>query len=188
MTDPLRQRMHEKLDGVLSEEMTEDLFRRLAGDENAAREYERLETVDSLLAATPHMRAPQRLAVTIMAHLAQRIETQARVQALPASVRASLMKSLSLSMTAAMPMMVGASWMVLNAAGDPALLTRATERVITLMVLLVDAQISLLDAVEPYLRDQPEMAAACLQLLPSMMLGLLDYIENKQAPEFSDGV
>lgn len=179
--DQMRQRMHEKLDGVLSEELTEDLYRYLARDRDAAKEYERLETVDSLLTTAPQMRAPQRLAVTIMARLAQSIELQAKLQSLPLEVRDQLMQSLSLSMMATMPLMVGASWIVLNAMGDPALLIRVLERVVTLMYLLIDAQLILLEEIEPYLKNDPQLAAACLQLLPSMMLGLMDALEQKPA-------
>jgi anti-sigma factor RsiW len=171
--------MHEKLDGVLSEELTEDLYRHLAKDSEAAREYERLETVDTLLTTAPQMRAPQRLAVTIMARLAQSIEMQAKLQSLPVEVRDQVMQSLSLSMMATMPLMVGASWVVLNAMGDPALLVRVMERVVTLMYLLIDAQLILLEEIEPYLKDDPKLAAACLQLLPSMMLGLMDAMEQR---------
>lgn len=179
MSDMMRERMHEKLDGVLDDRLTEELARFLADDRDAAREYERLENVDALLATAPSMRAPQRLAVTIMARLAQQIEMQAQIQALPHELRATIMQSLSLSMVATMPLMVGASWVVLNAMADPRLLTRVVERVIGLMSLLVDAQIVLLNEIEPYLKDDPEFAAACLRLLPSMMEGLLDSLEGK---------
>jgi hypothetical protein len=36
-----------------------------------------------------------------------------------------------------------------------------------------------LEEIEPYLKDDPELATACLQLLPSMMIGLLDYMEGQ---------
>lgn len=177
--DPLHQQMQEKLDGVLSEELTERLLRHLEDDTEAAREYERLESVDTLLTMAPPMRAPQRLAVTIMARLAQTIEMQAQLQALPLELRDEIMQSLSLSMIATMPLMVGASWVVLNAMGDPAMLVRVLERVVMLMSLQIEAQLMLLEAIEPYLADSPQLAAACLRLLPSMMEGLLDSIEQK---------
>lgn len=179
MPDTMRDRMHEKLDGVLAEDLTDELYRFLAKDDDAAREYARLENVDTLLATAPSMRAPQRLAVTIMARLAQQVEMQAAIQSLPQELRASIMQSLSLSMVASMPLMVGASWVVLNAMGDPELLTSVIERVITTMVLMVDAQIVLLNEIEPYLQNDPQFAAACLRLIPSMMEGLLDSLEGK---------
>lgn len=177
--DTLRQHMHEKLDGVLSDDLTDSLLRHLDEDKEAAREYARLESVDSLLTAAPQMRAPQRLAVTIMARLAQTIEMQARLQELPVELRSEIMQSLSLAMVATMPLMVGASWVVLNAMGDPKMLMRVMERVVLLMSLQIEAQLMLLEAIEPHLKDNPHLAAACLRLMPSMMEGLLDAIEQK---------
>jgi hypothetical protein len=179
--DPLRQQMQEKLDGVLSEELTQSLLQQLEQDTEAAREFARLETVDSLLSSAPQMRAPQRLAVTIMARLAQTIELQARLQALPQALRSQIMQSLSLSMVAAMPMMVGASWLVLNRQADAQTFNQMLERVVMLMLLQVEAQLALLDAIEPYLREDPQLAAACLRLMPSMMEGLLDAFDQNAA-------
>lgn len=183
--DPLRQQMQEKLDGVLSEELTQNLLRQLEQDAEAAREYARLETVDSLLSTAPQMRAPQRLAVTIMARLAQTIELQARLQALPQAVRSQIMQSLSLAMVAAMPMMVGASWLVLTRQADSKALNEMLERVVMLMLMQVEAQLALLDAIEPYLREDPQLAAACLRLMPSMMEGLLNALDENAAGDDS---
>ncbi|XWX03290.1 hypothetical protein VZO05_12340 [Aggregatilineales bacterium SYSU G02658] len=180
--DPLRQQMQEKLDGVLSEELTQSLLRQLEHDAEAAREFARLETVDNLLSSAPQMRAPQRLAVTIMARLAQTIELQARLQALPPALRSQIMQSLSLSMVAAMPMMVGASWLVLNREADARTLSQVLERAIALMLLQVEAQIALLDAIEPHLREDPQLAAACLRLMPLMMEGLLNAFDQNAEP------
>jgi anti-sigma factor RsiW len=179
MPKNMRQLMHEKLDGVLSEELTEELLVHLERDREAAQEYARLQSVDGLLSSAPTVRAPQRLAVTIMARLAKNLEMQAQLQALPDEAREALLQSLSVSMMTMMPMMVGASWLVMYAMGDPSVLVRVLERVIVLMSMLIDAQIVVLEEIEPYLKDDPELATACLQLLPSMMIGLLDYMEGQ---------
>jgi anti-sigma factor RsiW len=176
--DLLRQRMQEKLDGVLSEELTRDLLRQLAEDAEAAREYARLETVDTLLGSAPQVRAPQRLAATIMARLVQTIELQARLQALPPALRSPMVQSLSLSMVAAMPMMMGAAWMTLNRQADSQALHQILEQVVVLMLLQIEAQLMLLDAVEPFLRDDPQLAAACLRLMPSMLEELLSALDQ----------
>jgi anti-sigma factor RsiW len=179
MTDNIRQLMHEKLDGVLSEDLTEELYQHLAHDEEAAQEYARLETLDRLLSSAPQARAPQRLAVTIMARLAQAIETQANLQDAPEEVRQAVMVSLSLSMIAMMPLMVAASWLVMNAMAKPELLTRVLERVVFLMRLMNNAQLTLLDEVERIAETDPHLAAAAMRLLPAMTVGLLDAMEMK---------
>lgn len=180
MSDHIRQLMHEKLDGVLSDDLTEELYRHLSQDNRAAEEYAQLENVDNLLSRAPVVRAPQRLAVTIMARLAQSIEAQAKLNDLPETVRQAVMTSLSLTMVSMMPMMVGASWMVIHAMADASLLTRVLERVVFLMHLVVQAQLILIEEIERVVKQDPELAAAALTLLPAMMEGLLDYIEGDE--------
>lgn len=178
MSNQLRQWMQESLDGVLSEELTHALFSTLQEDETAAREYARLEDVDKALATAPHARAPRHLAVTIMARLAQTIETQARLQDLPAEVRDAVMASLSLVMVATLPMMIGASWMVLNASANPDVLVRVMGRVVALMRMVIQGQLAILDEVESYIKDDPQLAAAIMALMPAMLEGLLDSVEQ----------
>ncbi len=179
MVNDIKQLMHEKLDGVLSDDLTEELYQHLARDEEAAQEYARLETLDNVLASAPHARAPQRLAITIMARLAQAIEIQAKLNEAPAEVRQAIMASLSLSILSMMPLMVAASWLVTNSMANPSLLVRVLERVIALMRLMIDAQLILLEEIERIAKDDPITAAAALALMPSMMLGLLDSIEGQ---------
>ena len=77
--------MQAAIDGQLSEEMARRLRDVLARDNGAAREYSRLQRVDSLLQRAPHERAPARLAATIMARVAERVRAQAQLADLPAS-------------------------------------------------------------------------------------------------------
>jgi hypothetical protein len=179
MSDEIRNLMHEKLDGVLSEELSEELFQHLSKDEQAAEEYARLESLDRLLSSAPPVRAPQRLAVTIMARLAKNIEMQAQLNKMPHEVRQLVMQSIMLSMVTMMPMMVGASWMVLNASANPIVLTRVMERMLGLMQVVIDAQLIILDEVQPYLTENPTLAAQILQLMPTMMISLLDHLKDK---------
>ncbi|MCY4147578.1 MAG: hypothetical protein OXF90_14085, partial [Chloroflexi bacterium] len=59
--------MQAAIDGQLSEAMARRLMAALARDNGVAREYSRLQRVDSLLQRAPHERAPARLAAAIMA-------------------------------------------------------------------------------------------------------------------------
>ncbi len=177
MSDTLRQWMQESLDGVLSEELRHALFTSLQKDEQAAREYARLEDVDRVLASAPHMRAPRHLAVTIMARLAQTIEAQASLQELPREVRDAVMASLSLVMLATLPLMMSGAWLLLRTA-DPTLLAHVLARTVGLMRVVVAGQLHILDEVEAHLHDNPQLAAALMALLPAMLEGLLEAVED----------
>ncbi len=75
MANPKGQRlMQEALDDQLSPEALQELYKRLDDDPVEADEFSRLRTVDRLLRAAPHERAPERLAVRIMARLAQELQ------------------------------------------------------------------------------------------------------------------
>jgi hypothetical protein len=114
-----------------------------------------------------------------MARLAKSIEMQAQLNKMPYEVRQMVMQSIMLSMVTMMPMMVGASWLVLNASANPVLLTRVMERMMGLMQIVIDAQLIILDEVQPYLKENPTLAAQILQLMPTMMISLLDYLKDK---------
>jgi len=75
MANPKGERlMQEALDDQLSPEALQELYARLDDDPVEADEFSRLRTVDRLLRAAPHERAPERLAVRIMARLAQELQ------------------------------------------------------------------------------------------------------------------
>ena len=177
-TEHLTRKMQEQLDGVLSEDQTEALFRQLSEDEEAAQAYAQLEQVANILTRAPHMRAPARLAVTIMARLAETVEAQAQLQNLPESTRQALMLSLSLVMISMMPVMLGSCWLVLNMSHNPELIDRAVNRTLMLMVLMIEAMVDLLSEIEHLLNERPADALAMLNVLPIALLGILEYIED----------
>ena len=92
-----RRMMQENLDGSLDAQHAEELWQFLAHDEQAAEEHAQLEQVHQALSRAPHVRAPQRLAATIMARLAKTIEAQTDMQQLPAEIKLALMMSMSTS-------------------------------------------------------------------------------------------
>lgn len=178
MRQSLTERMQEQLDGMLSEEEVSELLEQLDVDEDAAREYEGLQQVDELLSRSMHRRAPERLAVTIMARLSQTIQTQAKLQTLPAETQQALMLSLGLVVMAMMPSMVAASWMVLNSRKNPEVLTAIMLQTIALLKMIIDALVYLLEEIEQYIRTDSEMAHAAMALLPLVLMAMIDYMED----------
>lgn len=173
--------MQEAIDGQLSEDLAQKLFSLLEEDQEAAKEYSRLQRVDSLFKRAPHRRAPSRLAVTIMARLAERIETETRLEHLPEAAQQVMMMSMTASIMSMMPMMEAASWLVLNAHRDPELLGDVMLQTIGLMSMVTDALIVLLEDAENLARTDPEVATATLALTPYMMNTVLDYMEEMLA-------
>lgn len=169
--------MQESIDGQLSEDLAQQLFSILERDEEAAQEYDRLQQVDTLFKRAPHRRAPSRLAATIMARVAKRIEAEAKFEELPAGAQQVMMMSMTASIMSMMPMMEAASWLVLNAQRDPQLLSDVMVQTVGLISMVTDAMVVLLEDAENLARTDPEVATATLALTPYMMSGVLDYIE-----------
>lgn len=170
--------MQEAIDGQLSEDLTQQLFSLLDRDQEAANEYDRLQEVDTIFKRAPHHRAPARLAATIMARLAERIESEAKLEAMPSAAQQVMMMSMTASIMSMMPMMEAASWLVLNAQHDPKLLGDVMTQTISLMSIVTDALIVVLEDAENLARTNPEVATATLALTPYMMSSVLDYIED----------
>lgn len=173
-----KQMMQEAIDGQLSAQLTEQLHAMMNDDADVAREYRRLQQVDMLLKRAPHRRAPARLAATIMARVAQRVEAQTHLQTMPRDVQQIMMMSMTTAMTSMMPMMEVASWLVLNAHRDPAILGDVMLETIGLMSLMTDAMVILLEDAEQLAKTNPDMARATVALTPYLMGTILDYIED----------
>ena len=176
--DPQQQMMQDAIDGQLSEEMARKLVDILGSDHSAAREYDRLRRVDSLLKRAPQRRAPARLAATIMARLAQQVQAETALADLSPETQQVMMLCLSASMMAMMPMMEAASWLVLNARRDPELLSNVMVETVGWMMLVTDALIQLLEDAEHRARSEPEIAAATLALTPYLLRSVLDYLDE----------
>lgn len=182
-----RQLMQENLDRDLERDETEALLQHLAEDETAAEENAKLETLHRSLERAPHMRAPNRLAATIMARLAETVEAQANMQGLPAEMRLALMLSTSMITMMMMPAMLMASYMVVNLAHDPKLLQRAMMRVIALQVMMIDGLVVMLEEVEQHIRKDPDAARIAMALIPIALKGMIEYMQaNVEAIELDE--
>ena len=180
MSMDYRRMMQEQLDGQLKPEAEEVLYEHLQEDEEAAEEHAKLETVHQTLATAPSLRAPSRLAATIMARLAKTIEAQAKMEPLPQEVELALMLTTSIVQMMMMPVMLAASYMVLNAQYSPQLLTRIMERSIALIVMMIEGLVVLLEEVERMIEKDPDMAPVAMSLIPTALMGMIDYIQEEQ--------
>lgn len=174
-----RQLMQEKLDRQIEEEEHHALHQHLAKDEKAAQENARLEQIHSVLSSAPQVRAPQRLAATIMARLAQTIEKQAQIQALPMEVRLALMMTTTLISMMMMPSLLAASYLVVNLSYNPQVLGRVLAQIVALQVIMIDALIVLLEEVEELIKKDPQAAPLALALIPVALKGMVDYMQSE---------
>jgi small-conductance mechanosensitive channel len=183
----LLRQMQRSLDGELSVQETEEMFSVLERDEEAAEQYDKLQRVDSLLNAVTQERAPERLAVTIMARLAQSLQAEAEAEEMPESMQQMLMLSLTLVMLVMMPMMVTASWLVLNGLRSPKLLNIVFYRMVALLVMVMRSLEMLLEEAERLAHEDPEAATIAMNLIPLVLLGMLDYLEDDDDIDFNMG-
>ncbi len=181
MSMDYRRMMQEKLDGQLDAQTQEALQEHLKLDEQAAEEQAKLETLHEKLATAPSMRAPSRLAATIMARLAKTVEAQAELEPLPQEVQMALMLTVSIVQMMMMPVMLAASYMVLNAQYSPQLLTRVMERSVALIVMMIEGLVILLEEVERMIEKDPEMAPVAMSLIPVALMGMIDYIQGENS-------
>ncbi|MBC8098979.1 MAG: hypothetical protein H7Y11_06015, partial [Armatimonadetes bacterium] len=140
-----RRLMQEALDDILPEAARQDLFAHLDDDEASFAEFNQLRRVHNLLKTAPFERAPRRIAATIMARLAEGMEqdlessthqqTQSRAQVEMSQELLEL--AVSLVTVATLPLLVAASWMVVNAYADPSLLTMVVQQMIALLRLVL---------------------------------------------------
>jgi hypothetical protein len=179
MSQDYHQLMQQKLDGELDPKHEEQLLHYLQVDAQAAEEQAQLEQIHQVLRSAPAMRAPSRLAATIMAKLAKSVEAQTRMEPLTEEIKLALQLTLSIVQMVMMPMMIAASYLVMNAAYDPAILSRVMERTIALMVMMIKGLIVMLEEIERMIQKDPKMAPVAMSLIPVALMGMIEYIQNE---------
>lgn len=183
--DRQRRLMQAALDGALSEEERKELFGHLEEDKRSTREFNRLKRVDDVLSTAPMQRAPQRLAATIMARLAASIEAEAKAKMELEhfeldSTQQLIAVAISLVSVVTMPMLIGASWMILHASDHPERLDSAFQQVVASMLVSIDMIDVFLDKAMELASDDPEMALALLSLMPDTLKAMTETIFDNE--------
>jgi hypothetical protein len=148
------------------------LFAHLDENEQSFAEFSQLRRVHNLLKTAPFERAPKRLAATIMARLAESLEAQPETQDVEIS-REMLDIAITLVTVATLPMMVAASWMVVNTLADPSILTQVLQEILGLLVLVLRMLEVFLEKAQQLATENPEAAMALLALIPVTMLAVV---------------
>lgn len=166
-----QQLMQESLDEALSPHALEELSEMLAKNPQTADEYQRLQKVDEMLRVAPFERAPKRLALTIMARIAQTVQEQTR----PTSEidMATLQVAVQLVTVATLPLLVGAGYMLLNSQTNPEVIEVVIEQVAMMLIMVINVIDVMIDEAKETAQTDPEAALAMLTLLPSTLLTMV---------------
>lgn len=161
--------MQESLDERLSPEARQELYRHLDADPAGAAEFNRLREVDRLLRAAPLERAPARLALHIMARLAEGLQpqTQTRVSGLALALALSLVAAVTL------PVLLLIGWLLLSALGSAAALNSLLETLVSVVTLIVSGLEGLVRGAQHLLATYPETPLLMLAFVPVGLFWLL---------------
>ncbi|GAB4309061.1 MAG: hypothetical protein Kow00117_02400 [Phototrophicales bacterium] len=162
--------MQSALDNNLTPEAEQELLSILQTDQEQAAEFDAQRQVDAMLQTPPHVRAPRRLALTIMARLAQTLQAEDKQSAI---TQAQMQVAVQLVTVATMPLLVGAGYLLLNAKSDPEAFETMLEPVAAMLMMVVDVMTVMLDEVQAVYEQDPELAVAMLALMPTALLLLV---------------
>lgn len=166
-TEREKRLMQEALDESLSPEARRALFEQLDEDVDAAAQFNRLRQVDHILKTAPLEHAPARLALAIMARLAE-----LKAEHLPGVSGLALALALALVTLLMLPLLVAAGWLVLAALGSAAVLSTALQQVVTLLALVLGVLKVFVERAQELLAASPQ-SSALLALIPIALFGLL---------------
>jgi len=172
-----RRLMQEALDASLSPEVQKELLAELDPAETA--EFDRLKLVDRTLRTAPFEHAPERMALNIMARLAEGL----RAQRLPETTGMALALGLALVTVVMVPVLAAAGWLFLNAIGNAAALNLLLERVVGLVTVVISGLELLVKSAQDFLQAYPETPALVVTLIPVSLFWLIRATMQKRDGE-----
>ena len=160
--------MQEALDKNLPAETLNELYAQMDQSPADAAEFQRLKQVDRMLKAAPMERAPQALALKIMARLAEGLH--------PEQLRRSsgLALALGLALVALIltPLLVILGWMIISIISSAAALGALITQVVNLLALMMNSLDALVRGAQDTLKAYPE-APVLISLIPISLFWLL---------------
>lgn len=179
-----RRLMQEALDERLTPEAQTEFLKQLDEAPEAAAEYERLRRVDQLLQTAPMERAPQRLALSIMARLAETLKSK---EQLSRTSSLALALGLALVVLVALPLLVASAWLFLSAVGSTAALSGLIQSIVSLLTILMGMLEVMIQQAQTIVGDYPEAPALLIALVPVAMFWLLRYMMKQQNDDTDAG-
>ena len=168
--------MQEALDKALPDETLQKLRQQLDLDPESSQAFSRLRQVDDMLHSAPMERAPARLALGIMAKIAQAIKPQqmSSVSGL------ALALGLALVVLVALPVLAAAISLFLAAAGSAAALNAIIQQIANLMALVVAMLDGLVKGAQSVLATYPQAPLLLVSVVPIIAYWLLRTLRGEQ--------
>ncbi len=172
--EQLKQQMQEALDATLSAEEFQVLREQLDNDVRGSIEFNRLKKVDTLLKTAPFERAPERLALNIIAKLAEALkpENLSRTSGL------ALALGLALVMLVALPLLAAALGLFLSAMGSPDALNRVLAQIVNLLATVISMLEVFAQSAQDVLSNS-QAPALLLALIPITSYWMLRFAQNQ---------
>ncbi|MBL8163049.1 MAG: hypothetical protein JNJ61_13775 [Anaerolineae bacterium] len=173
--------MQEALDAQLTAEALLQLSREIEHDPDVKAQFNRLQQVDNMLKTAPHERAPQRLALNIMAQITKMAEQMSGELASDADMetRLALALSLALLLVTTLPLLVAAVSLYMSTNGD----LDALNTVLAQIVMLLNAVLSMLETflheAISIVEQHPELPAVLVAIIPIMAYWVLRLIAQQ---------
>jgi hypothetical protein len=168
MANDRRQRlMQDALDDRLSPDALQHLYEQLDSDPDDADAFSRLRDADRLLKHAPHERAPQSLALRIMAQIAE-----LQPAALTRTTGAALALALALVALLLAPLVAAASWLLINALTNPSGMSVLLQVALNAIASLLQALQSLVLSAQSWIANSVALPMALVALLPAGVIAL----------------
>lgn len=173
--------MQEALDAQLTAEALLQLSREIEHDPDVKAQFNRLQQVDHMLKTAPHERAPQRLALNIMAQIAKMAEQMSGELESDADVetRMALALSLALLVVTTLPLLVAAVSLYMSAEGDLDSLNAVLAQIVTLLNAVLSMLETFLQEAMSIVEEHPELTAVLVALIPIMAYWVLRLIARQ---------
>ncbi len=163
--DARRAQLLQAIDDAESPEALETLRASLETDPQARADFDRLRRTDRMLRAAPMEAAPERLALKIMAALAQRLNPE-QMRGSAAALAIGL-AAIALLLT---PMLAVLGWLVVSAVGSATILGGVFAGVTALISTLMGALERIMNGAQDIMQTSPEAALLLLGLVPIAVL------------------
>ena len=162
--------MQEALDKNLPAEVLNDLYAQMDQSPADAAEFQRLKQVDRMLKAAPLERAPQALALKIMARLAEGLQPEQ----LRRSSGLALALGLALVTLILTPLLAILGWMIISLISSAAALGALIGQVVNLLAVLMNSLDVLVRGAQDMLKAYPE-APVLIGLIPIALFWLVRF-------------
>ncbi len=168
--------MQEALDGELESEALQELYQRIDDHPDEAADFQKLKHVDRLLRAAPMERAPQGLALKIMAKLAEGLQPEHLMR----SSGLALALGLALVTLVLTPLLAGLGWLIVNAVGNAGALTALINQIAGLLSLIMNSLDALVQGARDVLNTYPEAPVVMVAIIPIALFWLVRFGWRKE--------